>query len=564
LFQTEEKGWLLAGYYSPPNLDVDPDSKGGLLRTTNGGKSWLVLDSGDTKYSSIYFLNDSIGWLTTKSVAQGSKFYRTNNGGKTWNYQNYTYDWSEIYFADESTGWGIHNDYIGKTTNSGITWNIESYMDPPGPGDGFRSILIDDYSKGWCTGSTGFILNTTDGGNSWEHFDRRLDIYYGALDDVLFINELEGWVVGNQLLHYPLNDSTILLHTTNGGETWIREEIDIDEGLNRILKFNEQLWMFSYTSLLRSTDGGNNWDIINFHPPSDLIRDVFFFDELNFFVIAGRKVFRTRDGGNTWEFQGDFAVQYLKRIIFCDDLNGWLIGRTGSIGTPNFRTTDGGNSWFEIARDFTAIDFLDSLVGYTIEGGAVFKTINGGDTWWQVSHNPSSFAYWTTNISFISEANGWAWSRSDIYNTTDSGRTWIKSNGIYRISFIFNGGLYMINENLGWAVGSNGYIFKFTSDSVTSVNFTDLILPTKHFLSQNYPNPFNPTTTIKYQVPQNSFIILKVYDILGKEVATLVDEEKPAGFYNLELDASSLASGIYFYRLQAGSFIETKKMILVK
>lgn len=83
-------------------------------------------------------------------------------------------------------------------------------------------------------------------------------------------------------------------------------------------------------------------------------------------------------------------------------------------------------------------------------------------------------------------------------------------------------------------------------------------------LSQNYPNPFNPTTTIRYQIPQAGFVSLKVYDILGKEVTTLVNEEKPAEVYNIVFDGSSLSSGIYFYKLQSGSYTETKKLILMR
>jgi hypothetical protein len=89
-------------------------------------------------------------------------------------------------------------------------------------------------------------------------------------------------------------------------------------------------------------------------------------------------------------------------------------------------------------------------------------------------------------------------------------------------------------------------------------------MPLSFNLSQNYPNPFNPSTKIKYQIPELSFVTLKVYDVLGNEVAALVNEEKPVGSYELEFNATSLPSGIYFYRLQAGSFVETKKMVLLK
>ena len=89
-------------------------------------------------------------------------------------------------------------------------------------------------------------------------------------------------------------------------------------------------------------------------------------------------------------------------------------------------------------------------------------------------------------------------------------------------------------------------------------------LPTDFVLNQNYPNPFNPATTISFSIPSPGFISLKVYDILGNEVAILVNEEKPAGNYEVRFDASSLTSGTYFYRFSAGSFTEVKKMILVK
>jgi hypothetical protein len=100
---------------------------------------------------------------------------------------------------------------------------------------------------------------------------------------------------------------------------------------------------------------------------------------------------------------------------------------------------------------------------------------------------------------------------------------------------------------------------------ITSVSDQSNI-PGKYNLSQNYPNPFNPTTTINYVVPKRSLVIIKVYNILGKEVAALVNEEMPAGHYSIKLSADKykLSSGVYFYRMQAGDFIETKKFVLMK
>jgi hypothetical protein len=100
------------------------------------------------------------------------------------------------------------------------------------------------------------------------------------------------------------------------------------------------------------------------------------------------------------------------------------------------------------------------------------------------------------------------------------------------------------------------------SEEVLIENSTNL--PKEFNLSQNYPNPFNPVTTIQFNLPQKSSVELKIFDVLGNEVATIVNEEKPAGTHSIEFNASELTSGVYLYTIKAGSFVETKKMILMK
>ncbi|MFQ5752250.1 MAG: T9SS type A sorting domain-containing protein [bacterium] len=109
--------------------------------------------------------------------------------------------------------------------------------------------------------------------------------------------------------------------------------------------------------------------------------------------------------------------------------------------------------------------------------------------------------------------------------------------------------------------------FDATADVVTSVENGDVdrrTIPKEFRLEQNYPNPFNPTTTIQFALPKPCKVTLKLYDILGRDVATLVDEEFEPGEYKVVFDAQGLASGVYFYRIQAGGFIKTKKLLLLK
>jgi len=131
-------------------------------------------------------------------------------------------------------------------------------------------------------------------------------------------------------------------------------------------------------------------------------------------------------------------------------------------------------------------------------------------------------------------------------------------------------GIYSVGDTVVTVKVDDGYGGTDTQTYIlhvhpeVGVDSENQLIPQQYALYQNYPNPFNPSTKIKFQIPENSFVTLKVYDVLGNEVATLVNQEKPIGSYNVEFDASSLPSGIYLYQLQAGNYFETKKMILLK
>jgi len=149
----------------------------------------------------------------------------------------------------------------------------------------------------------------------------------------------------------------------------------------------------------------------------------------------------------------------------------------------------------------------------------------------------------------------------------DTGYVWVDKNYEFNINSDTSNNLWIVIGIWGnWEVARTYYIdsvsIHIQEDNPNSQQ--DDIQNNNYFLHQNHPNPFNPTTTIKYQIPELSFVTLKVYDVLGSEVATLVNEEKPVGSYEVEFNRTNLSSGIYYYRLQAASFIESKKMVLMK
>ncbi|MGE5499026.1 MAG: T9SS type A sorting domain-containing protein, partial [Syntrophothermus sp.] len=126
-------------------------------------------------------------------------------------------------------------------------------------------------------------------------------------------------------------------------------------------------------------------------------------------------------------------------------------------------------------------------------------------------------------------------------------------------------GVSFTDINTGTVVGSYGVILRTTNGGVTFINETkNTTRPGEFILLQNFPNPFNPTTTISYSIPKHSYVELKICDVLGREVSTLVNDQKHAGEHKVQFDGSSLPSGVYIYTIQAGSYRDSKKLLLLK
>jgi len=192
--------------------------------------------------------------------------------------------------------------------------------------------------------------------------------------------------------------------------------------------------------------------------------------------------------------------------------------------------------------------------------GQTIYTSDGGANW---EARPNGSIIW---MEVVLTETGKAWAvglDGKIAHSTDWGYTWqMQESGVSDILW----GIHFINDNEGWVVGQIssqwGVMLHTTNGGVTDVNETSIA--TQFELYQNYPNPFNPTTTIRYQIPERSFVTLRVFDVLGNEVVSLLNEEKEAGSYESTFDAEGLSSGIYFYQMKAGKYIETKKMIMMK
>ncbi len=183
--------------------------------------------------------------------------------------------------------------------------------------------------------------------------------------------------------------------------------------------------------------------------------------------------------------------------------------------------------------------------------------------------NPSSYQAYSRiikiSINPLVDLSGWLVGKNGEIITKAAGDTlWSKQLSGTNLNL---NSINFIDDTSGVAVGDSGLILTTTNGGITEVKdrkyyYTQELMDYK--LNQNYPNPFNPTTIINYSVPKSGLVTITVYDVLGREIAQLVNEQKNAGTYNIEFNADRLATGIYFYRMQAGSFVETKKLLLLK
>ena len=351
------------------------------------------------------------------------------------------------------------------------------------------------------------------------------------IQDIYFLNHNLGWAVSTR---FDTIAGSYIIKTTNGGEVWEKEFFNIEN------KF--------------------------FHA-------IYFLDSLNGWVAGNNAFYGTTDGGLTWNSPRIDSSLYsslpVQKIVFFSKQYGFACGgfidRMGVI----WKTTDAGLNWScktmccEPLRDISFIDSLHIIsVGGDFEyGTGVARTSDGGENW---IYELPGFLGVATGLSFRKKNEAWAClgSESKFILSADSGKTWnafntFNNSAIYDI--VFTDSLH------GFAVGDSGVILKYIYNNASDIEDNNIINPSTIHLFQNYPNPFNPSTEISWRTSVNTWQTLKIYDALGRELETIVDQYLEAGFHStLYIVNSTLPSGVYFYQLKAGIFVETKKMLLLR
>jgi photosystem II stability/assembly factor-like uncharacterized protein len=602
------------------NIGFIVGGNGEIRRTTDAGVSWDSLGSPQANWS--FFQIKIISASEIYCVGDPNYLYRSTDLGNTWspilifpvNGPASTYIW----YSMDKIGSTIilSGDYgvVAKSEDNGLTWSAHHFSLTTQLI--FDMIKVPDTNKLFAVGrqftqGTKQLFISTDNGLQWVAQD--LGVNFDASVISMPTSQV-GYIAGT---------NSIVLKTTNGGTSWFQVTQPYASTLNIFsMEFinPDTGWVFfNYSTIaggniFKTTDGGISWTqqtngLSNSINSADMVDANIGYHTIN---SSNRPIYKTTNGGTTWNAITTPLTGLIRTINVIDENTVYIGQSSGS--SRMAKTTNGGSSWtlitLPIPIDITSMDFFDADTGYVCGNltTVVCRTTDGGNSWtFENLHLPTlvkvvvmpgdiAFAFGTygsirmydphsivpVELSLFSASVNnnnifLSWSIETELNNRgfEVERKVSTSNDWTSLGFIEGRGTssepktYVYQDfNVNSGISYNYRIRQTDYDgSVTVYNLAETVTfgtPINFELAQNYPNPFNPSTTITFSIPQKSDVSVKIYDILGNEVTTLVNETREAGRYNVNFNASKYSSGVYFYSIKAGNFIETKKMNLLK
>jgi photosystem II stability/assembly factor-like uncharacterized protein len=275
-------------------------------------------------------------------------------------------------------------------------------------------------------------------------------------------------------------------------------------------------------------------------------------------------IYKTTDGGTSWTTKTAVIAKALRGVAFGSTTAGAAVGA----GRLAVYTTDGGANWspatfnnVPAARSVSTlrkVAFLSATTAIAVGDTIILKSTDGGANWNYVT-SPAAIAL--NGLSFQNTTTGYAVGKGQVLKTTDGGGTWTQ---------IADAAFHTDTQNAVAVDGNGDPWVSGTSGTLTTLAAPTAVdgekaIPARFALDQNYPNPFNPSTTVSFTLPHAARVNLAIFNLLGQRVATPVNGTMfEAGSHTVRFDARGLATGIYLYRLTAGTFTETRKMALVR
>ena len=551
--------------------------------STNNGKSWFWRSSGiQGSGVNSFAVKDSLILAGT-----GSGFFISSDYGEIWIKRNNglsVTNINDLTVIDDKIFAAISGDRVYVSSDNGNTWS-QAGNGLPVP-NVMRITNVDSilFAAPFSSG----IYIYTDYGNNWMPFNNGYN--EGSLTNA-FASSDNSLFAGNESGIYELK---------LGEDLWVeRNEGIYGSNIEFVIIKDSKIYVGAPGGkIYLSSDDGSSWESLKVAETFASIIDIAFKGD-TIFALTNGYTYYSIDKGLTWG-QIDLFTYLLSSIDVKG--NNIFVGTSGNDGI--WLSTDGGLTWNQRNNGLLNTFVLDithnndKIYAGTAEG--LYYSSDEGENWNKATYGiPSTF--FTTKVKIIEE-DIYACGIPGLYLSTNNGSSWLFrgffSYPAYDITgsnnFIYTGnfqGIYRSsNKGSQWEEYSEGLINKDCislgiSDTTlfagilgfglwtrslqpTGAESGEINLPEYFKLNQNYPNPFNPTTIISYRLPVSSKVTIMVYDILGRDIATLVNEEKQPGVYEVEFDASSaaggLSGGIYFYRLHTENYSVTKKMIYLK